>query len=411
MTTNEITVRVVEFSDRKNYQFQWLDPTTEKKKTKASDIPRSRPKSEASKAAGVFQAELNSGNYAAPSKITWEEFRQRYETEKLPEMKPTAAEKSRVVLNRVEEMIGPKRLSSLTESEISRWQAMLLKSGCSKPTIASYLGTLKAALRWAARLKLINAAPVINSPRKDSGSAMKGCAFTSEEFERMLDAVPAALQQKPRNKHHEPGPPSDDVVLSWRHYLRGLWLSGLRLTESINLTWDDRSNLVIDMTGKRPMFRIPGEHNKNGSNQLFPIAPDFAEFLLETPEDERTGFVFNPLMSGCERASRDAAMRTVAAIGEQADVVAQVHATKRDENGKSIVKYATAHDFRRSFGTRWSLKVKPIVLMRLMRHRNIETTMRYYIGQDVTDTAEILWEVHEQEQERQRKEQQKKEQQ
>ena len=54
-------------------------------------------------------------------------------------------------------------------------------------------------------------------------------------------------------------------------------------------------------------------------------------------------------------------------------------------------KFASAHDFRRAFGTRWARKVMPMVLQKLMRHDSIETTMRYYVDLDVDDMAEELW--------------------
>ncbi len=40
-------------------------------------------------------------------------------------------------------------------------------------------------------------------------------------------------------------------------------------------------------------------------------------------------------------------------------------------------KYASAHDFRGSFGERWAKIVMPAVLQRMMRHKSILTTMRY----------------------------------
>ena len=41
-------------------------------------------------------------------------------------------------------------------------------------------------------------------------------------------------------------------------YLRGLWLSGLRLGESMALRWEDAPGaILVDLSGRRPMFRIP----------------------------------------------------------------------------------------------------------------------------------------------------------
>jgi len=59
------------------------------------------------------------------------------------------------------------------------------------------------------------------------------------------------------------------------------------------------------------------------------------------------------------------------------------------------VKYASAHDLRRSFGERWATRVMPVVLQELMRHESIDTTMRYYVGRSAQSTAKLLWQAHE----------------
>ena len=45
-------------------------------------------------------------------------------------------------------------------------------------------------------------------------------------------------------------------------------------------------------------------------------------------------------------------------------------------------KPATTHDWRRSFGFRWSQRVFPLVLKEVMRHSLIATTEKYYATQD-----------------------------
>ena len=55
------------------------------------------------------------------------------------------------------------------------------------------------------------------------------------------------------------------------------------------------------------------------------------------------------------------------------------------------IKFASAHDLRRSFGERWSRKVMPQVLKELMRHESIETTMKFYVGHNADLTSERLW--------------------
>ena len=57
---------------------------------------------------------------------------------------------------------------------------------------------------------------------------------------------------------------------------------------------------------------------------------------------------------------------------------------------KADGKYASAHDLPRAFGTRWSKRVMPAVLRRLMRHASIGTTMGYYVDLDSANMADQL---------------------
>ncbi len=57
----------------------------------------------------------------------------------------------------------------------------------------------------------------------------------------------------------------------------------------------------------------------------------------------------------------------------------------------STGKTASAHDLRRSFGSRWARKVAPAVLRELMRHSSVETTMGYYVDLNADDIADQLW--------------------
>jgi hypothetical protein len=63
------------------------------------------------------------------------------------------------------------------------------------------------------------------------------------------------------------------------------------------------------------------------------------------------------------------------------------------------VKYASAHDLRRSFGERWASRVMPQILMALMRHEKIDTTMRYYVGCNANTVADAVWAAYEKGQE------------
>jgi hypothetical protein len=43
-----------------------------------------------------------------------------------------------------------------------------------------------------------------------------------------------------------------------------------------------------------------------------------------------------------------------------------------------------------------SSRIMPQVLMELMRHESIDTTMRFYVGRNAQTTAAVLWQAHRQ---------------
>jgi site-specific recombinase XerD len=118
--------------------------------------------------------------------------------------------------------LNPVRLRDLTEQRLSHYQAELRRKGLAESTIKGHLAHLGAALSWAERVGLLDAVPSINMPKRAKrGMAMKGRPITREEFERMLEKTASIV--------------GDKAATSWNHYLDGLWWSGLRLAESLEL--------------------------------------------------------------------------------------------------------------------------------------------------------------------------------
>ena len=301
------------------------------------------------------------------SKVTWADFRKRYEEEHLSTLAPTTVQQVGYALDRIERYLTPDRLCKVTAGALSTFQTKLRDTGAKDTTIAAVMRQVKAAMGWAVSVGMLPKVPKINMPKRSKGKKMKGGALVGEQFDRLLLAVPKV------RPHACP---------EWTRYLTGLWLSGLRLEESIALSWDADAPFAIDLSGRRPRFRIKGEAQKSGQDELLPMTRDFAEFILKTPENERRGRVFrlNHARWGTPLGSM-AVSKLVTAIGSKAGII--VNATE----GKT----ASAHDLRRSFGTRWAKRVMPAVLRKLMRHASIETTMGYYVDLDVDDMADDLW--------------------
>lgn len=381
----QIRVHIVRKPDRPGWVMRYLDPTTNRHVQKSA---RTSNKKEAQKLAAQWEADLKEGRYAAPSKTTWEQFRKRYTEEKLCELAEGTGVKVDGVFNQIEEIVNPEKLRDLTPDRISFFARKLREMGRSENTIASTLATLRAALNWAADVAgMLTKAPKIPRPQRATKSdVMRGRPITLEEAERMLEKVPAVLQGK------QPNPPAAEVVESWRFLLQGLWWSGLRLGEAMILQWGDElgADFAVDVSGEFPMFRIKAEGEKGNKDRILAAAPEFGEMLETVPADARAGFVFNPIDAKGKRATQDVVCRTITAIGKAAKVVVD---RKKKSDGREVVKFGSAHDYRRSFGERWSRIVMPPILMELMRHESIETTLKFYVRRDAESTARILKEA------------------
>ena len=80
----------------------------------------------------------------------------------------------------------------------------------------------------------------------------------------------------------------------WRRILKGLWLSGLRLSVAMGVTREDRDGIRVRLGGKFPTIFIPGRLQKGRKDTVTPLTPDFADLLRATSTADRTGFVFAP---------------------------------------------------------------------------------------------------------------------
>ena len=403
----QIKVTVFRPKGRKYFQVQWVDPITGKKKTRSAGTNLKR---DAERFAGKLQRQLTEGTYKAPSKVTWADFRQRYTAEHLSSLAIATKKKAIATLNAVERLVDVKRLASLDGNVISQFQQKLRDEGQREPTIKSHLAHLKAALRWAKRVKLLNDVPDITMPSRTA--TMRGRPITREELERLLLATPkivaanflrdqtriilkiarAAVADRSRMDDLRAELRDCQIRIretsaSWQHIIEGLFLSGLRLAESLHLSWDDESQILVEnIDGRRPMVSIPPKLQKRHKFDRTPLVPEFVEFLRKIPPEQRTGFVFNPavrLSRHTGRLGKQSVGRTISEIGRRANVVVK----------KDPVEFASAHDLRRSFCDRWANRVMPRVLQSLARHSSVVTTLTFYATHDAELTAEAVWDA------------------
>lgn len=370
---NDITVKIVKYNDRPNYLARWTDPVTGKLKhetTGETDEKKAR------KYAAMLEQRLQSGIHKPSQSIGWDQFRERFEREYLLSLSEGTQNKYATVFKSFESVIVIKNLATINAQHLSRYQSELRADGLREPTIKGYLSYLHKALKWAKSQEMIKDVPPVNMPKRAKATkVMRGRPVTGEEFDRMLLVSPDVVGKK----HGE----------SIRYLLNGLWWGGLRLDEALRLTWTHGGFCLVEIDGHY-YFRIEQEAEKGATDRLLPVAPQFEQMLPNIPP--KRGFVFNPTFNRMKthRPRLDTMSKIVSRIGEKAGIITDI---RTDKNGDELRIHATAHDLRRGFGTRWASLVQPKLLMEMMRHSSIETTMKFYVVGNAQQASQTLWNV------------------
>lgn len=375
--SSQLKIKVVWKASKGTYVIRWFDRTKCPGGGWREISAKTANRKTADQLAGEHRAKLEAGIYRPPSNLSWFDFRIRYRLEKLSTLKPKTTEAFNTAANHLERLKAPALLSDVDEDMLSQFQGklrrpdpvpdkkdplkMIQPDGVAETTIAAYLRSIRAALGWAKKMKMIPVVPEVSMPsRTNKERFMRGKPVTEAGFAKI---TAACKEERP------------DDYKRFERYAEGLYLSGLRLEESLLVSWDDSSPLSINLSGQFPWLKIRSEVDKGNRDRLMPMAPEFARFLAQTPPAERRGLVFDMPYSG-KRVSN-----FMSDIGRAAGVLVDPV-----EN-----RYATAHDLRRSFGTRWARRVPPAVLQILMRHKTIETTMKYYVELNTDQVAAQIW--------------------
>lgn len=308
---------------------------------------------EANKIAGAWEAELREGRYSKTSRMGWGEFRELFFEQHVEEQAERTACSYATAFNSFEKHAKPLRLADATTPRLASYKTTLRGAKVSPATVANYLRHLKAAFNWAHDQGYLPAVPECKPPKGAKTKKMKGRPVTLEEFDRMVAAVPRVT---PAAK-----------VEDYRFYLRALMHSGLRLDESLGVTWDESVDAIsFDLAGG--WIRIPADVEKGKKNRLLPMTQELIDVLSTVPPERRHGRVFS--VDGYDTVSK-----RLTAIGKAAGVLV---------SGK---KGASAQDLRRSFGTRLSRRLSTLDLKAMMRHESVQTTQDYYVDQEAEQLA------------------------
>lgn len=324
-----VTVWVQKKHDRPHLVLEWHDPENGRRHSRTAGTA---DPDEAEQKRKDLEYELAHGLVREPGKMTWENFRLIYMEEKLDGAREATRLKAEGVFDSFEKFANPKTIGKITERVLSRYSVRLRERPCSPATIHGHLAYLRAALRWAADQKLIQAAPKIAMPKLSKKKTIR--KIVAEQFERLLEKAPSDL---------------------WRAYMATAWYTGMRRNEMLDLSWDDKDLPTFDFRDNK--VRIPAAYNKSDEDQWIPLHPELKEIVEALPGD-RKGKIF-PFHGVPREVSR-----------------------KFTKLARSAGLKITLHDLRRSFGSRYAAVVPAAVLQRLMRHADIKTTLTYYTDVD-----------------------------
>ncbi len=371
-----VKVYLLKRADSPIWHMRWIDATGKEYRQTTGAVKKVDAKSVA------FQKQVELESKTRVGVFGWDVFRDRYVAEVLAGKSAAHQSKFSNAANKLEIMFQPVLVTDITSETIGEF-ARRLRVGrnaggkpLSETTIDSYLGYLKRAFEWASRpsVGLLDVPPFIERSAIAIEDSAKGRPLKQTEFQAMLDATENVVGRT--------------AAESFRFLLRGLFYSGLRLGEALNLHWpgvsDSNDKIVVSINKDSVTLSIPAQSQKQRKKIVYPVSPEFAKFLRMVPLPLRVGQVFNPVRIDGERlVTMDRVSERISEIGREANVVVKHYAT-------GSVKYASAQDLRRTFGLRWAARVNSLTLKTLMRHRNIRTTETYYAIFDATEIAEKL---------------------
>jgi integrase len=351
MNEERVHVWVQNFPDRRYLVLQWVDPETGARKSKSA---RTDDPDEAETVRADLEYELNNGRYQEASRMTWERFRELFEAEHLPGLRPKTRRAYQNVLNSFERVCRPSRLKKISERTISLFVSGLRnmkvhgRVGMQPSSIHVRLRFLHGALSWAVDQKLIPYCPkfpYVKVPKK------KPQPVATESFERLLSKA------------------SDENM---RVFLLCGWLAGLRLEEAFRLEWEPTDLApYVDFLADRII--LPAAFVKAVEDQWVPLDPSLRQALEKLPRIGPRVFGFvNERGKADQPVTADAISQRIIRLARRAGVK------------------LTMRTLRRGFGCRYAGHVPAQVLQRLMRHSNIAITMDYYANVDAAVEEAVL---------------------
>lgn len=406
MESSTPRVSVVSFSDRRFYQLQWIDPFTSRKRTQSAKTANRRDAERAAmelekKLAAEYAAKLSeqqaalahgplspspsalARRHAGDGSLHWDALVHTFTLEHLDSLSANSRMSFLTTVNHIQTILKPAIVADLHAQSISAYIAARRKSGVAETTLAKDLRYIRQLLRWAVDTSRLPREMMPKLPRLNAKNnygpddEMRGRPLTEPEVEHLIASIDTFSQVAPATSLQ---------AASLRLYVRGMLLSGLRISESLSIRLEPGPWISIDLSTSHGSLVIPHGKQKSKRREVAPIAPDFCTFARESlapyARAANSPYLFNLIgKSGTRLNNRGDVSQLVSQLGRHSKIITDPTTTR----------YVTVHDFRRTFGARWAVRVVPAILKSLMRHATISTTERYYVGSNLERTQEAIY--------------------
>ena len=336
----------------------WIDPETGKTRSKKVGTENA-----ATKYARKLEGQIAVGTYEPKSRITWREFRERYEKTVLARKPGRTIEGEKIAFEHFERIVKPGRLAGIKTVTIKQYTAKRLKEkhnkrALSPGTVNKELRVLRQVLRRAVKWELIPRAPDFELLKEDRPLPK---IMPDQDFSKLYRHTRAA--QYP---DHLPVAAAD----WWQALLIFCRFTGWRIGEVLSLRWED-VDLEPDANGHY-WATTQADDNKGGRTERVALPKIVVDHLRKV----RT---FSPLVFPWRRTRRR--------LYDDLDRIATAAGVTFPHNGRRHDKF---HCLRKTCGTRAAMAgIAPKALMGLMRHRNMSTTERYYLDAEAMQAEAV----------------------